>query len=156
MFRSFARTMALLVALVVVQGLAISMTASAQAAETRGAQPSFTAQVSAKTVKAGGRVFDNVSLSNMPMDLAPTLKWRLLGPVKPVNNSCAAVNWSQAPVVARGDFLVPADMVMATPAVRVTKTGCYSYALTLSATPWSPRVGQGVGVAAQSFRVTSR
>lgn len=77
-------------------------------------------------------------MSNLPDGAMPTLKWRLLGPISPKDGSCQDLRWGQAPVAARGMFLVPSDIVVATNPVTLTQPGCYSYVAWLTETAKTP------------------
>ncbi len=119
-------------------------------------RPVIRTEVSDRTVHKGARVYDNISLTHMPWDQTLTLKWRLLGPVRPRQGDCRKVRWGGAPVVARGIYKVSGDLVLATPLVKLKKTGCYTYAEVIPATDWSPRVVHRPGKVSQTVRVFPR
>jgi hypothetical protein len=109
--------------------------------------------VSDHFVRSGARVFDSVYVSNLPDGAMPTLKWRLLGPISPKDGSCQDLRWGQAPVAARGMFLVPSDIVVATNPVTLTQPGCYSYVAWLTETAKTPVLVRPAGTSDQTVRV---
>ena len=66
--------------------------------------------------------------------LAGTLDWTLYGPIPSgPSDSCAGLSWVGAPVFATDTVAVTGDgLIVTTPPVAPTASGCYSYADTLS------------------------
>ncbi len=67
------------------------------------------------------------------LDPSAALTWNLLGPVPPSAGSCAAVDWTGAPILDSGTLTVTGDGPLTTPASPLTAIGCYSYTASLPA-----------------------
>ncbi len=91
------------------------------------------------TTTSATLVFPNTSLSDSVVltqasGQAGTLAWSLVGPVAPVNGSCAAVTWTNAPTVPSGSGTVATtgDGTVTTGPVTITTVGCYSWVDTVT------------------------
>lgn len=156
MFGPIARRVAFLIALVSGQILALALVspaAQADATPSEWGRVSFGAEVNDKAVSVGETVYDNIYVSNMPSAARPTLKWRLLGPLKPQGGSCKALRWGAARVASRGSFNVEGDILVATEPVTVREPGCYSYVVTLTEIGTSRRLVRSAGTSPQTVRV---
>jgi hypothetical protein len=92
------------------------------------------------TTTSATLVFPNTSLSDsvaltQASGQAGSLAWTLVGPVAPVNGSCAAVTWTNAPTVPSGSGTVATTATtgtVTTGPVTVTTVGCYSWVDTVT------------------------
>ncbi|NHA02133.1 hypothetical protein G5V59_27530 [Nocardioides sp. W3-2-3] len=69
-------------------------------------------QISAQASNAGDQVHDTFTVTGMEGETITeplTVEWTLYGPVAPVNDSCAGLDWDAAKVLATGKMTVTAD-----------------------------------------------
>lgn len=115
--------------------------------------PTIATVASANAGMPGDIVHDTVTISGIG-SAASTYTWSLLGPVSPVNGSCAAVVWAGADVLATDDIDIDGDDVYQTPDVSLDLPGCYTYAGSIAATPSSGFAAQAPGVPAETVLVS--
>ena len=96
------------------------------------AAPSFVTHTSSASVQPGDAVTDSIVLTDIP-GTGGTLDWSLVGPLSPVNGSCAGLDWTHAATLTSGQFAVSTDGTVSTDEVRPVEAGCYSWAETLTA-----------------------
>jgi hypothetical protein len=114
--------------------------------------PVVTTTASTASAKVGDPVSDSVVLSNLH-GASLTMTWTLLGPVAPVNGSCAAVNWGGAPTAASSTVAVSGDGTYPTPAFRFGAAGCFSYVESLPATTTTAARFTAAGAASETTLV---
>jgi hypothetical protein len=84
-----------------------------------------------------------------------TYQWTLNGPVAAVSGSCAAVDWTGAPVVDSGPLAITGDGTYTTPDRTVSDVGCYSYSGQLAATATTDAVALAAGDPAETFLIAA-
>ncbi|MCW2857703.1 MAG: hypothetical protein JWR52_3318 [Marmoricola sp.] len=102
----------------------------------------------------GGRVHDDVRVDGLATGASTPVEWTLLGPIAPRQGSCAGLDWSHAPVLARGSFVVTHDGTWRTADTVLRAPGCVTYAERLVGSPTSAAVSTQPGVAAETVLVT--
>lgn len=100
------------------------------------AAPALRTQTSARKVEIWQKVRDTISVSGTHGSTL-SIEWSLLGPVRPVNNSCEGLNWAGAPVADSGVVAATGDGDVVTPESRVDQLGCYTYLERAGGTPLS-------------------
>ncbi len=117
------------------------------------AKPTLATTASPGTAKAGAEASDTVTVAGTA-GFAATLHWQLYGPLPAVGGSCAALNWTGAPLAAQGSLPVSADGQLKTPGTVLSAAGCYGYAEALEGTHLAP-VSTPVGVAGETVLIKS-
>jgi hypothetical protein len=121
------------------------------------ANPTITTQISEQTALVGETVSDTVFVTGLVDGDGTVTTWTvtgaLLGPVEPVNQSCAKVDWTDAPTALSIDpVTIPVADVQAgvwtrtglgTYMIPDDGAGCYTYTETLT---WSTEALDGSGV----------
>ena len=95
--------------------------------------PTIGTSVSAASSLPGRPFSDTIGVEGTD-ELNGTAKWKLLGPVAPVANSCTGLDWAGAATVTEGEFaLDPAatKTTETTPTSAPTAHGCYGYEVTV-------------------------
>lgn len=82
-----------------------------------------------------------------------SLAWSLVGPVDPVNDTCATVNWIGAATVASGSLAVTGDGTYTTDQVETTAPGCYSWTEVLTSATFPSPTTVDPGAPQESFLV---
>lgn len=102
--------------------------------------PKVATQVSDQKVNVGTRITDSVTVSGL-VATAPdgssidyTMSIDLRGPLAPVDNSCAGLDWSTAAKIAVPSVKVTGNGTKTVGDHTVTEPGCYSYGETLVGT----------------------
>jgi uncharacterized repeat protein (TIGR01451 family) len=90
------------------------------------AAPNLATTASPGSGEPGAEASDLITVAGTS-GFAGTVHWQLLGPVPASGNSCAAVDWSGAPVLAQGTLAVTADGQLKTPGTVLSAVGCYGY-----------------------------
>ncbi len=97
--------------------------------------PVLSTATSATSVLAHADLSDQVAI--VGTGGAPgTLAWSLLGPIAPVSGSCAAIDWTGAPIDSSGAVAVTGDGTFTTGPTTVAGPGCYTWADTLTGTSY--------------------
>ncbi|MCW2754225.1 MAG: Sortase family protein [Marmoricola sp.] len=102
----------------------------------------------------GGRVYDDVRVDGLPSGASVPVEWTLLGPIAPRQGSCAGLDWSHAPVIARGSLVVSHDGTWRTAPTVLRTAGCVTYTERLLASSTSVAVSTRPGVASETVLVT--
>ena len=107
--------------------------------------PTLTTMIAPTAGTTGAALSDTATLTGT-RGQPGSLAWKLLGPIVPVNRTCAGLKWAEATLQKAGAIAVTADGTVKTPAVVVGAAGCYSFTNTLTgptyATPVSVPAGQ--------------
>jgi len=117
-------------------------------------RPSLHTAVPAGHVLVGGAVHDVVAVGGLPDGASVRVGWTLLGPLASRGDSCAGLDWSRAPALARGSFVVEHDGRYATEPVHVRVPGCLTFAETLAATATTSTVTSPPGQPSETVLVT--
>jgi hypothetical protein len=120
--------------------------------------PTVTTDISATAINAGNPVSDQVTISGLGSHPEGVpLSWTLLGPVAPVNGSCAGLDWSSADPFDSGSFNVTGDGPVGTGDSQVIdQPGCYTYVETLAATGATTAVTTQPGVPSETVLVSPK
>ena len=86
---------------------------------------------------------------------ATTYQWTLYGPVPAVAGSCAAVDWTGAPVVRTEPLPINGDGVYPTPDRTIDDVGCYTYGGELEASATTDAVSLAPGDPAETFLIAA-
>jgi len=104
------------------------------------ATPRLATQASPQRGAVGSTLVDHVRVAGLGGARASGA-WRLLGPIAPGRRlRCSGLDWTGAPVAARGSFRTDGDGTVVTGRFRVRRGGCYAYRERLRATPVSGAV----------------
>jgi hypothetical protein len=97
-------------------------------------QPTIATTASVTSAQPGDTVTDTIVVTGGGLT-GSTYHWQLLGPVDAIGGSCAAVDWSTAPLADGSSFTVNVGTgTYQTTASTVGLPGCYTYAGQLDAT----------------------
>jgi hypothetical protein len=118
------------------------------------ATPTLTTQANPQTGAPGVVVEDTVVLTG-PIAPGTQYTWTLYGPIDAVNESCLALDWTGAAVLATGTFTVDGPGTYTTPSTTLDSVGCYSYGGALAASVSTDAVTQAPGVPAETVRVAT-
>ncbi|HVW47793.1 MAG TPA: DUF11 domain-containing protein [Solirubrobacterales bacterium] len=96
-------------------------------------EPTIATAVSAASGLPGKPFSDTIEVEGTD-ELNGTAKWKLLGPVAPVANSCTGLGWAGAATVTEGEFALDPSATTTTevtPVSAPTAHGCYGYEVTV-------------------------
>ncbi|MDO7881002.1 SdrD B-like domain-containing protein [Salinibacterium soli] len=113
-----------------------------------------TTQASTNSAGPGTAVTDSVVVTGLDGETAD-YNWTLLGPIAPVADSCAAVDWTGAPVFDSGSFQVVGNGTYTTTASTLVAAGCYTYTGDLAGTATSLGVSLAAGDPAETVLIDS-
>lgn len=117
--------------------------------------PSVRTLASRQRAEVGDALHDTVTVSGL-RETATTVAWALHGPRPPVDGSCGSVLWDGAPVVDGGTLPIAGDGSYRTPATRLERAGCYTYAQTVQPTTISTEAVSPPGLASETALVRRR
>ncbi|MEJ7832028.1 MAG: class F sortase [Nocardioides sp.] len=95
--------------------------------------PRVTTVVSTQRAHVGDAITDTVDVAGIE-DHPVTVAWTLHGPIAPRAGSCAGLDWTGAPIAARGSFTAAGDGGYRTTPTIVRASGCHTYSETVAAT----------------------
>lgn len=113
--------------------------------------PTMSTAISDTAVTPGTSFSDTINI-NGAANASGSDAWRLVGPVAPVDGSCASLDWSGAATAASGTITVNADGTYNTPTASPTAPGCYSYVDILTGSSWN-QVNIAPGTTAETVLV---
>lgn len=114
--------------------------------------PRLRTVVSAQQINTPGSVTDLIMVSGLSSGTI-AIGWELLGPIAPTDSGCAGLDWSRAPVAARGQVRSGNGEVR-TPPVKVSTTGCYTFRERSRATPTAAESDSPAGLREETFLAT--
>lgn len=117
--------------------------------------PRVTTVVSTQRARVGDAISDTVDVAGIE-DHSVTVAWTLHGPIAPRAGSCAGLDWTGSPVVARGSFAAAGDGRYRTAATTVRASGCHTYSETVAATTVTNPTATPPGLPAETALVVSR
>jgi len=138
--------------------IAASATTAGAPTESTLVTPTVVTQASSTHATLGATLSDSVIATGFgpkPTATPAAVQWTLLGPVAPVNSSCAPVSWTGAPTFGSGTLTVTGDgTYTTTPAPPLAKLGCYTFVETWSADGTIAAGSTGTGMATETALVT--
>lgn len=117
--------------------------------------PSVATLASRQRAEVGDSLHDTVTVAGL-RDTATSVTWTLHGPRRPVDGSCGSVRWDGAPVADEGSLAITGDGTYRTPATRLERAGCYTYAQTVQPTAISTEAVSSPGLAPETALVRRR
>jgi hypothetical protein len=102
----------------------------------------------------GRPVHDLVVVNGLPDGSAVEVRWTLLGPIAPRRGSCEGLDWTGAPVLAKGSFAADHNGTYATEPVTLRAPGCVTFTEQLAATATTSAVSTRPGETSETALVT--
>lgn len=117
--------------------------------------PRIRTVASRQRAEVGDRIHDVVTVDGL-RDTRATLRWRLHGPRRPVDGSCAAVRWAGAGIADSGSLVVDGDGTYRTASTPLERAGCYTYSQSVEPTAISTAALSPPGLARETALVRRR
>jgi hypothetical protein len=109
---------------------------------------------SSRHLLVGSPIHDLVLVGGLLEGQSVEVRWTLLGPIAPRRGSCAGLDWTRAPVIAKGALQATRNGLFRTTPVEVRAPGCVTFTERLPATAGTAAISTRPGEASETVLVT--